>query len=136
VNHALCVILGLITGAAMGVAVSCVWVVLKIPARLQDLFCLTSSRPCLISLWAGLQFSALSLLPGFSLPLPLMAGSAVILSAGMFVGMIATALGEILEVVPVLCRRFHLADFSVPARWVLVLAKGAGAVIACLTFPP
>ena len=37
-------LIGAVTGGTMAVAVRCVWVVLLIPARLQDLFRVRSSR--------------------------------------------------------------------------------------------
>ena len=52
----------------------------------------------------------------------------------MFVGMLASALGEILEVVPVLLRRFRLGDVSTGVRFTMMIGKGLGAVLASLLF--
>ena len=53
---------------------------------------------------------------------------------GMFVGMVASALEEILEVAPVLMHRFRLGDMSLAFRWTLLLGKALGAVLASLLF--
>ncbi len=50
----------------------------------------------------------------------------------MFVGMVASALGEIMEVVPVMVHRFRLGDVSRTARICLTIGKGLGAILACL----
>ena len=48
--------------------------------------------------------------------------------------MLASALGEILEVAPVLMRRFRLGNVSTGVRFVMMLGKGLGAVLASLAF--
>ena len=130
----LAVLIGLMTGAAMSVAVSCVWCVLLIPARIQDR--LQGASPCLLTwaICAGLIFSTVNNALGFTLPLPLWCGSAGLLLGGMFVGMLASALGEILEVVPVLMRRFRLGNVSTGMRFTMLLGKGLGAILASLAF--
>ena len=133
-SDALAVLIGLLSGAAMSVAVSCVWIVLLIPARVQDR--LQSASPCILTwaICAGLMLSALNNALGFTLPLPWWCGSLGLLLGGMFVGMLASALGEILEVAPVLMRRFRLGDVSTGVRWIMMLGKGLGAVLAALAF--
>ncbi len=130
----LAVLLGLLAGAAMSVAVSCVWGVLLIPARVQDR--LQASHPY-GQTWAiclGLMLTALHDMLGFSLPLPDFFGVLGLLLGGMFVGMLSAALEEILEVAPVLMRRFRLGDVSTGVRFVMMLGKGLGAVLAALVF--
>lgn len=130
----LAVLIGLLSGAAMSVAVSCVWIVLLIPARVQDR--LQGGSPCSLT-WAictGVMLSALNNALGFTLSLPWWCGALGLLLGGMFVGMLASALGEILEVAPVLMRRFRLGDVSTGVRWVMMLGKGLGAVLAALAF--
>ena len=129
---ALAVLLGLVTGAAMSVAVSCVWCVLLLPARLQHCFRAASPRSLTWALGAGLLFSALGNAAHLTLRLPEALAAFFFLPAGMFVGMLASALGEILEVAPVMMRRFRLGDVSAAFRFVIMLAKGLGAVIATL----
>lgn len=127
-------LIGFITGATMVVAVSSVWVVLMIPARVQDLFRVASSRTMTWAMCLGLILCAMGNGTDFSLHLPGWCGSAALLLGGMFVGMMASALGEILEVAPVLMRRFRLGDVSLGVRWVLLIGKALGAVIATLVF--
>ena len=127
-------LIGVVTGGTMAVAVSCVWVVLLIPARLQDRFRVRSSRTMTLALWLGLVLTALGNGVGFTLRLPAPAGSLAMLLGGMFVGMLASALGEILEVAPVMMRRFRLGDVSLGVRWMMLIGKGLGAVIATLVF--
>ena len=114
-------LIGAVTGGTMAVAVSCVWVVLLIPARLQDLFRVRSSRTMTLALWLGLVLAALGNGVGFTLRLPAPAGSLALLLGGMFVGMLASALGEILEVAPVMMRRFRLGDVSLGVRWMMLI---------------
>ena len=78
----LAVLIGLVTGATMSVAVSCVWIVLLIPARVQDR--LQGASPCSLT-WAiflGLMLTTLNNALGLSLPLPQWAGAAGLLLGG------------------------------------------------------
>ena len=133
-NSLLGVLIGLTTGATMAVAVSCVWAVLLIPARVQDRFQAASPRLLTWAICLGLLLTALNNALGFRLPLPDWLGGLLLVPCGMFVGMLASALGEILEVAPVLMRRFRLGDVSTGVRWVMMVGKGLGAVLASLVF--
>ena len=133
-NSALAIFLGLLTGSAMSVAVSCVWIVLLIPARVQDVLRAASPRSLTWAICLGLTLSALHDMLGVALPLPAVFGCAALLLAGMFVGMLSVALGEILEVAPVIMRRFRLGDVSTGVRFVMMIGKGLGAVLAALVF--
>lgn len=133
-TDALAILIGLLTGAAMSVAVSCVWGVLLIPARVQDRLQGASPRLLTWAICIGLMLSTLNNALGFTLPLPAWCGSLGLLLGGMFVGMLASALEEILEVAPVLMRRFRLGDVSTGVRWVMMIGKGLGAVLAALAF--
>lgn len=128
------ILIGLTTGATMAVAVSSVWCVLLIPARIQDRFQAASPRSLAWTLCLGLWLSALNNGLGFHFTLPAWLGGLALVPCGMFVGMLATALGEILEVAPVMMRRFRLGDVSPSMRWVLMLGKGLGAILASLVF--
>lgn len=125
---------GLIAGAGTAAAVSCVWVVLLIPARVQALFRVASPRRLAWAVAAGLLISALQCTPGFSLGLPCAFAAAALGLGGAFVGMLAAALGEVLEVTPVLFHRLGLPCPSFGLRLALTASKGVGAVLACLTF--
>lgn len=133
-NEILCVLIGLVTGAAMSVALSSVWCVLLIPSRIQDRFRAASPRSLTWALALGLMLAALRTMLSFSLSLPAWVGALLFVPAGMFVGMLSAALGEILEVTPVLMRRFRLGEVSAGIRWIIMLGKGLGAVLACLVF--
>lgn len=133
-NDALAVLIGLVTGATVAVAVSCVWGVLLIPARVQDRLQAASPRMLTWAMCLGLMLTALHDALGFSLGLPGFAGMLALLSGGMFVGMLAAALEEILEVAPVVMRRFRLGDVSTGVRFVMLIGKAAGAVLAALMF--
>ncbi len=128
------ILIGLLSGAAMSVAVSCVWCVLLIPARVQDRLQAGSPRLLTFAICTGMFAVALNNGLGVTLPLPRWCGSAALLFGGMFVGMLASALGEILEVAPVLMRRFRLGDVSTGVRFVMMLGKGLGAILASLVF--
>ena len=126
--------IGLLTGAAMSVSVSCVWVVLLIPARVQDRLQAASPRSLTWAICLGLMLSALHDALGFSLHLPEAAGVLGIVFGGMFVGMLSAALEEILEVAPVMMRRFRLGNASTGVRFIMMLGKAVGAVLAALIF--
>ena len=133
-NDLIAIAIGLTTGATMSVAVSCVWPVLLIPARVQDRLNAASPRILTWAICTGLMFTTLNNALGLALPLPWWCGCLGLLLSGMFVGMLASALGEILEVVPVLMRRFRLGDVSTGVRFVMMLGKGLGAVLAAMVF--
>lgn len=116
----------------MSVAVSSIWCVLHLPARLQHLFRAASPRLMSIALFFGLMIAALHNALRFSFALPEAFGVVAILIGGMFVGMLSAALGEILEVAPILMRRFRLGDISTTVRFVILAAKALGAIVASI----
>lgn len=133
-TDALTVFVALLCGAAAAIAASCVWVVLLIPARVQDR--LQAGSPKLLT-WAiclGLFLTAGHDMLGISLGLPDLFGALGLLLGGMFVGMLSAALEEILEVAPVFMRRFRLGDVSTGVRFMMMIGKGLGAVLAALLF--
>lgn len=130
----LAVLIGLVTGATMAVAISSVWVVLMIPARVQDALQAACPRVLAWGLSAGLLLAALGNGLDFSLMLPPWCAAVLFIPCGMMVGMLAAALGEMLEVTPVLMQRFGLRKVSWGLRLVITVSKGLGAVLACLAF--
>ena len=130
----LTVIAGVLAGAAAAICASCVWVVLLIPARVQDRLQAASLRLLTWALCLGLLLAALHDMLGLALPLPALCGTLGLLFGGMFVGMLSAALEEILEVAPVLMRRFRLGDISAGVRFVMMVGKGLGAILAALVF--
>ena len=133
-NDCLALLIGLLTGAAMSISVSCVWGVLLIPARIQDRLQAASPRSITWAICLGLMLSTLHDMLGFTLSLPDMIGCLGLLLGGMFVGMLSAALEEILEVAPVIMRRFRLGDVSTGVRFVMMVGKGLGAILAALVF--
>lgn len=133
-NELLTIAISLMVGAGVAVSVSCVWGVLLIPARVQDRLQAASPRILTWAICLGLVLSSFHDMLGFSLHLPSGLGAVGILLGGMFVGMLAAALEEILEVAPVLMRRFRLGDVSTGVRFVMLLGKAAGAILAALVF--
>ena len=133
-NNWLAVLIGLLSGAAISVAVSCVWGVLLIPARIQDRLQAASPRSLTAAMCTGLMLAALHDMQGFALYLPAIFGSAGLLLGGMFVGMLSAALEEILEVAPVIMRRFRLGNVSTGVRYAMLVGKALGAVLAALVF--
>ena len=133
-TDALTVLTGLLAGASTAVAASCVWGVLLIPARVQDRLQAASPRILTWAICLGMILSACHDMMGFTLALPEAIGVLGLLLGGMFVGMLSAALEEILEVAPVLMRRFRLGDVSTGVRFVMMIGKGLGAVLAALVF--
>ncbi len=133
-TETLTILIAALAGAASAIAASCVWGVLLIPARVQDRFQAASPRSLTWAMCLGMIGIALHDMLSLTLPLPQWIGAAGLLLGGMFVGMLSAALEEILEVAPVLMRRFRLGDVSTGVRFVMMLGKGLGAVLAALVF--
>lgn len=135
-NESLAALLSLVAGAVMSVTVSCVWTVLHLPARLQDVFQAGSPRMFAWAMLSGLALASVAMTPGIGASLPTWVGGAGMLLSGIFVGMLASALEKILEVAPVLLRRFRIGDVSLGIRWVMLIGKTLGAVLGCMLYPP
>ena len=135
-NEGLAALLSLVAGAVMSVTVSCVWTVLHLPARLQDVFQTGSPRMFAWAMLSGLALASVAMTPGIGASLPTWVGGAGMLLSGIFVGMLASALEKILEVAPVLLRRFRIGDVSLGIRWVMLIGKTLGAVLGCMLYPP
>lgn len=133
-QNLLAVLIGLVTGGTMAVAISSIWVALMIPARVQDALQAASPRVLAWGLGAGLLLAALGNGLDFSLMLPPWCAAVLFIPCGMMVGMLAAALGEMLQVTPVLLQRLGLRNLSWPLRLVITVGKGLGAVLACLAF--
>ena len=135
-KEGLAALLSLVAGAVMSVTVSCVWTVLHLPARLQDVFQAGSPRMFAWAMLSGLALASVAMTPGIGASLPTWVGGAGMLLSGIFVGMLASALEKILEVAPVLLRRFRIGDVSLGIRWVMLIGKTLGAVLGCMLYPP
>lgn len=135
-NSLVAILLGLVAGGAVSVAASCVWCVLHLPAHLQTRLRALSPHACAVAISAGLLLSAMRMGVQLRLFLPSWVAAIGFAAAGAFVGMLASALSEIMEVVPVLAHRLHVDNISRPARVMLTLGKALGAVLACLAILP
>lgn len=135
-NEGLAALLSLVAGAVMSVTVSCVWTVLHLPARLKDVLQAGSPRMFAWAMLSGLALASVAMTPGIGASLPTWVGGAGMLLSGIFVGMLASALEKILEVAPVLLRRFRIGDVSLGIRWVMLIGKTLGAVLGCMLYPP
>ena len=131
---ALTILTGMLAGAATAVAASCAWSVLLIPARIQDRLQAATPRSLTWAMCLGMLLAASHDMLDFTLHLPEVCGVAGLLFGGMFVGMLAASLEEILEVAPVIMRRFRLGDVSTGVRFTMMVGKALGAVLAALVF--
>lgn len=121
-------LIGLVGGVTLGLCVAPLWMMLQLPMRAADLLRLKSMRLCAVALACGATLGALNLRG----VLPLSCGVAAMAVGGVFVGMLAAALVEAVEVVPVLFDRLSITADMRYAAAALALGKAAGAVLAGL----
>ena len=102
---------------------------LSLPMRITDIVHGGSMKMCALALTAGAAFAGMA-------PIHFHGGMALavigLLFAGIFVGMLASALTEALEVIPVLYERLQIASDLRYAAVALMLGKGIGALCASL----
>lgn len=118
--------IGLFYGVLLGLSVAPLWMMLQIPMRICDMTNAGSMRLCACALALGSSVAALNI-GGF---LPNLAGYAALLIGGLFTGMIAAALVEAVEVVPVLYDRLSISANMRYAAFAIALGKGIGALLA------
>lgn len=112
------VLIGLAGGLTLGLCVAPLWMMLQLPARIVDICDAGSMRMSALALALGAAVGALS--PTGCLPMIFAVLAMGI--GGIFVGMMASALVEVLEVVPALYDRLSVSsDMRLPA---LALAAG------------
>ena len=123
---------GLFSGLVLGLCAAPLWMVLKLPMRVSDILDAGSTTLCAFALTAGAMLGcltgALSLPPLGPLP-----GVAGLLLGGVFTGMLASALTEVLNVIPALFDRLSITSDMRLAAWALCLGKMLGALYAGLT---
>ena len=121
------VFLGLIGGVTVGVCAAPLWMMLQLPMRLTDILNVKADmRLCAAALALGAALGAVRA-SGF---LPDAFGVGAMAMGGLFVGMLASALAEAVEVVPVFYDRLSL---SADMRWAaaaLAIGKTAGVILA------
>ena len=119
-------LLGLISGGTLGLCAAPLWMMLQLPMRITDIMKAGNMRMAAWALVLGATFAALS--PSGLLPLPF--GVLAMALGGIFVGMLASALVEAVEVIPVLFDRFSITADMRYAAAALAIGKAAGALIA------
>ena len=119
------VIIGLFSGLTLGLCVAPLWMMLQLPMRITEIFNAGSMRQSAVALILGALLSALS--PSGILPFFL--GIIAMLIGGVFVGMLAAALVEAVEVIPVLFDRLSITSDMRFAALALAIGKMAGALM-------
>lgn len=120
--------IGLLGGATLGLCVAPLWLALQLPMRTADILKTQNLRPCAWALTLGAVVGSLSL-SGFC---PDAIGCLGMLCGGVFVGMLAAALTEAVDVVPVLFDRLSVTSDMRFAAAALAIGKAAGAIAAGL----
>lgn len=118
--------IGIFYGVLLGLSVAPLWMMLQIPMRTCDMTGSGTVRMCAWALVMGSSMAALNV-NGI---LPEILGIVALLIGGIFTGMIAAALVEAVEVVPVLYDRLSISTDMRFAALAIAIGKGIGAFIA------
>lgn len=121
-------LLGLAGGVTLGLCAAPLWMMLQLPMRVTDALDAGNMHLCALALTLGAVLGALSPI-GI---LPEAFGALAVLVGGIYVGMLAAALVEAVEVIPVLFDRLHVTTDMRYAAGALALGKALGALIAGL----
>jgi stage V sporulation protein AB len=124
--------LAVVAGAMVGLASCALWLTLKLPMRVMDVFDAGSARLCGWAIVLGSVSGTLGEFMGWTLAQGAWLLVAFMLLAGVFVGMVASALTETLNVLPQCFERLGLGDRLKLLAWALALGKAIGALIATL----
>ena len=122
------VCLGLLGGATLGICAAPLWMMLQLPMRTVDVCGAGNMRMAAAALTIGATLGSLNAAGCF----PLAAGALVMAMGGVFVGMLASALEEAVEVIPALFDRLSVTADMRFAAAAMAIGKTAGAVIAGL----
>ena len=129
VDAALEVFLGLMGGVTVGVCAAPLWMMLQIPMWLTDILNIKADmRVCGLALAIGAAIGAIRA-AGF---LPEVFGILAMALGGFFVGMLASALAEAVEVVPVFFDRLSIAVDMRFAAAALAIGKTLGVILAAM----
>lgn len=131
-DKALGIVMGLMMGGTVALATASFWLALNIPMRIQAMLDAGSPKLWTVAITVGLTLGALVGGTSFTLHLPVVGGIIAMCFGGMFVGMLASALGEVLDVVPNMFHRMQLTGNSKLAAWALLIGKALGAVLAAM----
>ena len=122
------VAVGSLSGVTLGLCAAPLWMMLQLPTRVNDILKINSMRMSAVSLAIGSVLGSLT----FSVYFPAFMGMLVLLVSGIFVGMLAAALVEALEVIPVLFDRLTITADMRYAALAMAIGKTIGALIAGL----
>lgn len=124
----LSILIGLASGTTLGLCVAPLWMMLELPMRTVDI-CDAGTMPmAALALALGATLGALA--PAGILPFGF--GIVAMGIGGVFVGMLASALTEAVQLVPALFQRLSITCDMRLAAIALAIGKAAGAVIAGL----
>lgn len=128
-DAALAVFLGALGGVTVGVCAAPLWMMLQLPMRLTDVLSVQADmRMCGFALAIG---AAVGTVRGAGF-LPEAFGIFAMAIGGLFVGMLASALAEAVEVVPVFFDRLSVTVDMRFAAAALAIGKTLGVVLAAL----
>ncbi len=120
------VLLGLMGGVTVGVCAAPLWMMLQLPMRLTDILNIKANmRLCALALALGATLGTIRA-SGF---LPEFLGVASMALSGLFVGMLASALAEAVEVVPVFFDRLSITADMRYAAAAMAIGKTAGVIL-------
>ncbi len=122
--------LGLANGIIVGSGIVALITLLDIVPRLAQL---TKTYRYIswyetVIIW-GASLAALGSLTGIAIPLGGIAVAVVGFSMGIFVGMLASALAEVMNVMPIIVRRFRLEGYVIYILYALVFGKMIGSLL-------
>ena len=120
------ILFGLFAGATLGLCVAPLWMMLQLPMRVSDILDAGTIHSMAWALVLGATIGAANI-SGF---LPQIFGSISMGFGGLFVGMLASALVEAVEVVPVLFDRLSISTDMRFAALALAIGKAGGVIIA------
>ncbi|MBC8532393.1 stage V sporulation protein AB [Gehongia tenuis] len=117
--------MGLVAGGALGAFFS----ILKLITRLADrMNSMTYEKFCAWCVALGAGVFAFASVSGFHLMLPRWAAVIVGAFSGAYIGMVASALSEVLDVIPIFTRRLHITWFVKALLIALLLGKSVGSL--------
>ncbi|MBR6185208.1 MAG: stage V sporulation protein AB [Clostridia bacterium] len=121
--------LGLLGGLTVGICAAPLWMLLQLPMRLTDILdAKPDMRLCALALSIGAALGTVRTAGVF----PVLAGILLMVLGGVFVGMLASALAEAVEVVPMFYDRLSISVDMRFAAAALAIGKTAGVILAAL----
>ncbi|EXX88244.1 stage V sporulation protein AB [Paenibacillus darwinianus] len=134
--HAAVILIGLSGGVAVGSGLVALLVILDLIPRLAQLAkAYRKSRWFETAIVVGAVYWTFADFFGWTLHLPRhLLLPAVGLLDGVFIGMLAAALTEVVNVLPIMAKRLRLSDYLIALVMAMVLGKVAGSLFDWLVF--